>query len=54
MDTTQTASKALKNGRDKYYTRPIVRTYSDGAVDVRMPGGNHAHYEAGTFTIVGA
>ena len=42
---------ALKNHRDPYYARPIIRTYSDGSVEVRQPGGNSAYYEAGTFLL---
>ena len=42
---------ALKNHRDPYYARPIIRTYADGSVEVRLPGGNGAYYEAGTFLL---
>lgn len=42
----------LRNGLDKYYARKVTRIHPDGSVEVRLPGGNHAHYEAGTFDII--
>ncbi len=52
MNTNTTAAAkvyALRNGRDRYYARPVARLLG-ADVEVTLPGGNTCIYPAGTYT----
>lgn len=48
-NTTSPKTYALRNGRDRYYARPVAR-FLGADVEVTIPGGNTCVYPAGTYT----